>query len=239
MMKMSRLAYDEISKRLTFELTFSPVDYELAVPVDFNFDLSPIGNIGTVGSPDITLGAGIDLSITLGLDLSDNPQGTKDLTEDTRLIDLSSIDDLADAIKTEYSLSPEQMPSAQLSGADTVDIEFIDAGAEMTGSPRLEFNHFDATADTIVRNTGSGSWLTDGFREGQLISVTGTSSNNGTYTIAGVSGTEIILVDSDELTEEDKSGVKVTGAATQLNRKPRTGFFQFRNDPSFRRQLER
>lgn len=215
-------AYDTDSKRLTFALTFDS-SYELGVPVDFDFDLSPIGNIGTAGSPDITLGAGIDLSLTLGLDLSDQPPGTKDLTADTPLTELSSIDDLAEAIKTEFALSPAQAPAAKLSNADQVEIAFIDSGAEMTGSPKLTFTD-NGDADTITRS--GGNWLADGFRADQQITITGTGSNNGSFTITAVSGDglTLLLADGNELQDEVKSGAEVTGAAPTLTESPELSF---------------
>lgn len=215
-------AYDTDSKRLTFALTFDS-DYAIGVPVDFDFDLSPIGNIGTAGSPDITLGAGIDLSLTLGLDLSDQPPGTEDLAADTELTELNSIDDLTEAIKTEFALSPEQAPATALSDADQVEIAFVDSGAEMTGSPRLTFAD-SGDADTITRS--GGSWLTDGFRVEQQISVTGTGSNNGSFTIAAISGDglTLTLADGDELQDEVKGGAEVTGAAPTLQENPDLSF---------------
>ena len=228
--------YDATSKRLTFALTFNPAQFELQVPVDFNFDLSPIGNIGTVGSPSITLGAGVDIELTLGLDLSDNPAGGgKDLKNDTKLLDLDSIDTLADAINTEYSLAPAHLPlssggqpgqvsNADLSNGDLskANLVFIDSGAGMTGSPKLTFSDV-GDADTIERSDGA-KWVSDGFAVNQQITISGTASNNGTFTIQDIQGSKLTLSANDKLKTEEKSGAKVTGAAPTLSGNPDLDF---------------
>lgn len=61
---------------------------------------------------------------------------------------------------------------------DTTDLvsEGPVAGCSVVGYPTLTFAEVGASADTIVRSRGS--WLTDGFRDGCLVTVTGTASNN-------------------------------------------------------------
>jgi len=46
------------------------------------------------------------------------------------------------------------------------------------------------SGDTIMRSDGGGSWLADGFKVGDQISVLNTANNNGTFTIAGVAAPE-------------------------------------------------
>lgn len=218
-----KAAYDADTKRLTFALTFDPATFELNVPVDFNFDLSPIGNISTVGSPAISLGAGVDISLTLGLDLSDKPAGTQDLSATTKLTDLKSIDKLADAIKTEYSLSPVHLPlstTGEPGELSQADVEFIDSGAEMTGNPLLSF---DDSSHSITRSDGI-DWTNDNFRKNQQITISATGSNNGTFTIQDIQGDTLILSDADKLTSKDESGAKVTGAAPALSENPKLSF---------------
>lgn len=48
---------------------------------------------------------------------------------------------------------------------------------------------FIASGDHITRSTGS--WLADGYAIGQSVTITGTSSNNGTLTLTGVSATQL------------------------------------------------
>jgi len=62
----------------------------------------------------------------------------------------------------------------------------------------------DANPDTIV---GDGtSFLTQGFREGMEIVISGTASNNGTYTIADVTATTITVDSQDTLAVETVAG---------------------------------
>ncbi len=71
-------------------------------------------------------------------------------------------------------------------------------GETITTTESLTFA--DANPDTI---TGSGtSFITQGFREGMEIVISGSVSNNGVYTIAGVTATVITLDSQDALTAE-------------------------------------
>jgi hypothetical protein len=74
------------------------------------------------------------------------------------------------------------------------------------------------TGAKIIRPNGSGSWITDGFREGQVIKLVGSEFNDdNTFTIASVSNTEIELVETDVLrAEPNTDGVVVTQVLTSL-----------------------
>lgn len=81
----------------------------------------------------------------------------------------------------------------------------------MTGNPNLTFAEVGATGDTITRS--AGSWISDGFAVGDIITVTGSASNNFTSAakITAVSAT-VITLDTDDLTNEGPvSNVTVTG----------------------------
>lgn len=65
----------------------------------------------------------------------------------------------------------------------------------MTGAPALTFAEVGATGDTITRATGS--WLADGFAVGDVITVSGSASNNVTGPIASLSATVITLGTTD------------------------------------------
>ncbi|HMJ85049.1 MAG TPA: hypothetical protein VK504_17830, partial [Vicinamibacterales bacterium] len=56
------------------------------------------------------------------------------------------------------------------------------------------------SGDTIMRSDGGGSWLADGFKVGDQISVLNTANNNGTFTIAGVDATTLTLTVSQFVT---------------------------------------
>lgn len=81
----------------------------------------------------------------------------------------------------------------------------------MSGSPQLTFAEVGATGDTITRATGS--WITDGFAIGDLITVAGTVSNNFTdKVIANLSATVITLDTQDLVAEVITTGVSVVGS---------------------------
>lgn len=63
----------------------------------------------------------------------------------------------------------------------------------------------DVNPDTITRT--KGSWIDDGFDVGMILTVTGTVSNDGSYTIDTLTDTVITLIGGDALTNE-------TGSAT-------------------------
>ncbi|MGF1582846.1 MAG: DNRLRE domain-containing protein, partial [Gemmataceae bacterium] len=80
------------------------------------------------------------------------------------------------------------------------------SNVQSSGTPTLTFA--DANPDTITRD--GGSWLSDGFAVGDRIRVIGTTNNNGTYVIAGVTATTITLDGNNTLTSEaDVSGATV------------------------------
>lgn len=83
------------------------------------------------------------------------------------------------------------------------------------GGETLNFN--DANPDTIVRSLGvPGSFITDGFTVGMEITITGTVSNNTTYTIAGVAALTLTLVAGDAVVVETIAGAGVTILGSSL-----------------------
>lgn len=75
----------------------------------------------------------------------------------------------------------------------------VTAAATVTGGPTLTFAEVGATGDTLTRSRGS--WLTDGFRVGDTVSVTGSASNNVSGAVTGVSAT-VLTFDSTDLAAE-------------------------------------
>ena len=79
----------------------------------------------------------------------------------------------------------------------------------MTGSPTLTFAEVGATGDTITRS--SGSWLDDGFAVGDLLTITGSVSNNIVDApIAAISATVITLGSVDLADEAGVANVVAT-----------------------------
>ncbi len=81
------------------------------------------------------------------------------------------------------SLTATVLTLGAAAGDDLVN-EGPTAGCTVIGSPRLTFAEVGAGSDTITRSRGS--FLTDGFRIGDVIAITGTASNN--LTAAAVTG---------------------------------------------------
>ena len=75
------------------------------------------------------------------------------------------------------------------------------------GNPSLSFAHVVGDRDTITRSVGS--WIADGFKEGQTITIAGCGSNDGQYQIATISAATIGL--SMQYNVVDATGV--TGAS--------------------------
>ena len=82
---------------------------------------------------------------------------------------------------------------------DTADLiaEGPISGCSIVGSAGLTFAEVGASGDTITRS--SGSWLDDGFRAGDNITISGTASNNITTTagLASVTATVLTLATDD------------------------------------------
>lgn len=76
------------------------------------------------------------------------------------------------------------------------------AGAAMTGGPTLQY--IDANPDTITRS--AGSWDDDNFFNGDTIEISGSASNDGTYTIASHTTTVLTLIMGDTLIAEGPTG---------------------------------
>lgn len=80
----------------------------------------------------------------------------------------------------------------------------------MTGTPTLTFAEVGASGDTITRS--AGSWITDGFAVGDVITVASSVSNNVTGPIASLSATVITLGTTDLVNEGPVSGCSVVGS---------------------------
>jgi len=82
--------------------------------------------------------------------------------------------------------------------------------ARMSGAPTVTFAEVGATGDTITRSTGS--FITDGFAVGDVITVTGSVSNNVTGPIASLTATVITLGTTDLAAEGPVSNVTIVAS---------------------------
>lgn len=93
---------------------------------------------------------------------------------------------------------------------DTQDL--VDEGpvsnCTLVGSTGVTFAEVGATGDTITRS--NGSWLADGFAAGDIVTISGTSSNNVTTdAIASVTAT-VLTLGSTDLTAEFTGARSIT-----------------------------
>jgi len=98
----------------------------------------------------------------------------------------------------------------------TVNARVLGNG-ETVSNTTISFANSDP--DTIIRVDG-GSFITDGFEAGEQIRVSGSTSNDGFYTLAasGVTANTLTLVDSDSLTTEAAgASVTITAVTTSVN----------------------
>lgn len=105
--------------------------------------------------------------------------------------------------------------SALVLTLDTTDLvaEGPVSGVRITGEPTLTFAEVGATGDTITRNRGS--WIADGFRVGDSITVSGSASNNVTGALAGVSALVLTMGSTDLAAEViGSSAVALTAGET-------------------------
>lgn len=87
--------------------------------------------------------------------------------------------------------------------------------ATVVGYPTLTFAEVGATGDTITRNRGS--WLADGFRVGDIVTIDGSASNDiTTDAITGVTALVLTLNTSDLAAEVvSTNGVSVSAGQTK------------------------
>jgi len=100
--------------------------------------------------------------------------------------------------------------SATVLTLDTQDLaaEVISSGVTVVGSEELLFAEVGATGDTITRSTGS--WTADGFAVGDIVTITGTASNNVTTTAIAALTSTVMTLGSTDLAAESIAGHRVT-----------------------------
>jgi hypothetical protein len=76
---------------------------------------------------------------------------------------------------------------------------------QMTGAPALTFA---ATGHTVTRATGS--WITDGFVTGDVVTIAGSTSNNGSLGTCTVTSATVLTFASGVVNESDSAGSPTT-----------------------------
>jgi hypothetical protein len=119
--------------------------------------------------------------------------------------DTSAIKTAVDA----YETSDERYVVCKACLRDALPVASFSAELKrMSGSPNLTFADVGGTGDTIVRS--GGSWVTDGFANGDYITVTGSVSNNvSNVKVTTVSALTLTLDTATLANEGPKSGCTV------------------------------
>ncbi|MCA9138153.1 MAG: hypothetical protein KDB00_15385, partial [Planctomycetales bacterium] len=101
-----------------------------------------------------------------------------------------------------------QFRSNSVTGTPTLIFE----DGRLTGNPIISFRPVEDQGDVIARD--QGSWVTDGFRPGQYVTVSTESQNAGSYLVTEVSDNELVLQDGLSLIDETLAGVDISVAPT-------------------------
>lgn len=90
------------------------------------------------------------------------------------------------------------------------------AGCSLSGTPGITFAEVGATGDTITRNRGS--WLADGFRSGDVATIDGTVSNDGTTADIATATALVLTLGSYDLTNEaiGQNLISITAGETDV-----------------------
>jgi hypothetical protein len=106
-------------------------------------------------------------------------------------------------------LTPEGPETATISA----DVGTINKITDVKKTLAVSFAQ-NATGDTISRSTGS--WISDGYVAGHTIAVTGTTANNGTFTIANVTDLILTLTAIKKVTVEPDSAATISDDTLSL-----------------------
>ena len=123
------------------------------------------------------------------------------------------IEDL-DVVDVVVPISEDAAYLVAVPAATTVDVHITmkeKVVGSMISDAVVSFTENTPSDDTITRD--KGSWIDDGFGVGMDLTVSGSVSNDATYTIAAVTDLVITLDTGDDLADEpDVAGVTITGA---------------------------
>jgi hypothetical protein len=143
--------------------------------------------------------------------LAAQSKGVRTLLRIGDLLDADAADDYLTQLNA-YETANERFVMGRASVYDRAPLaEMSRISARMTGSPSITFAEVGGTGDTITRATGS--FITDGFAVGDIITVSGAvasaGANNVTGPIASLSATVITLGTTDLVAEGPISNVSI------------------------------
>jgi len=110
-----------------------------------------------------------------------------------------------------YETSDDRFIYGRASVLDRLPLATLSSVTHRMSTTAVTFAEVGATGDTITRATGS--WTSDGFATGDLLTVTGSTSNNAVHTTTcTVTSATVITLDTDDLTDEGPvSNVSIVG----------------------------
>ena len=166
---------------VTFDLSheFEGID----IPIDFDLDLSPLGNVSAAGSPEIHLGGEIGFKLTLGVDLNDTIAGSASLTEETRLADLKDIDVFTDLVKTSYALTAAAVAP--------VTVESVEVTLDRLSVTGVEFSNAAAAIAVKAESLINGV-LNLTSPEGTVLWIKGSGGNGRTQPLPNVPSPDFV-----------------------------------------------
>ncbi len=87
----------------------------------------------------------------------------------------------------------------------------VEQTKKMTGDPGLTFDLVGAANDTLIRD--AGSWIDDGFENGDVITVSGSASNDGDLTIVVITAAQLDFAGDVLVDEGPVTGVRIVVGA--------------------------
>ncbi|MDH4017558.1 MAG: hypothetical protein OEV20_09470, partial [Actinomycetota bacterium] len=133
--------WDSATSILTFTLDFDADLIDVDLPVDFELDLGPIGDISVAEGSKITVGGEVGFELTLGLNLGTIPgkELKADENDTSDLDDLAGVKKITDIIRLTPSITADREPGETVSGDEEDQIAFILDEAALAEGVQVEF----------------------------------------------------------------------------------------------------
>ena len=177
--------------------TLAEVVFELGPMMDENDTTTTLTASALTGSVTITASAVTGINDDTGFQSGDVGRLIKMLDGYAKITAITSTTVVVATVQTNSDLRAELLPAYTAS-----TISFKEGDPSSTGS-----EHNDRIIDS------GKNFIDEGFKIGQKITVSGTSSNNGTYLIVAVTDDTILTAPSDDLADEAaSSGNTITGS---------------------------
>ena len=177
--------------------TLVEVPFELGPMMDENSTATTLTSNGLTSSVTITASAVTGINNDTGFQTNDVGRLIKLFDGYAKITARNSTTEVVATVQTNAELRAELLPAYAAS-----TISFAEGDPSSTGS-----EHNDRIIDSAKK------FIDEGFKVGQKITVSSTTSNNGTYLIVSITDDTILVSPSDDLvTEAAASGHTITGA---------------------------